>query len=83
MKLSKILLLPITIPVLLYVGVRLLYTLGPKAVPFVKELGADFDNRMCYLDQLFPQGSYTHKKAVRELRESCRKRIKEAYVKKS
>ncbi len=84
MKLSKVLLLPITIPVVLYVGFRLIRAKGgAEAVAFIRQCGKEFDARMLRLDQLLPPGSYSHKKAVRDLRDNFRKYIKEAYVKKS
>lgn len=84
MQLSKIIKFPFVLPVSLYVGFRLIRAKGGDgAIEFIKNLGKEFDNHMLMIDQILPQGSHSHKRAVRDLRESYRKRIKEASVKKS
>ena len=84
MKLSKILLLPIALPYAVYVFARVLKAKGVDGgINHLRKSGESFEARMAIIDALLPQGSHTHKRAVRELRKEYRKRIKEAYVKKS
>ena len=84
MKLSKILLLPITLPYALFVFVRFVRANGgDKANAISKELHDAYNRKMAALDVAYPQGSYTHTRLAKALRKSCRQRIKEASVKKS
>lgn len=85
MKLSKTLLLPITLPYALFVFVRFVRANGggDKANAISKELHDAYNRKMAALDVAYPQGSYTHTRLAKALRKSCRQRIKEASVKKS
>ena len=83
MKLSNILLLPITLPYALLMFVRFVRANGDKANAISKELHDAYNRKMASLDVAYPQGSYTHTRLAKALRKSCRQRIKEASVKKS
>lgn len=84
MKLLNILLLPIIVPYAIYVFARVVKAKGWQGgAEYVESVRRAFEDRMALIDQLLPQGSHTHKRAVRELKKNYRKKIKEAYVKKS
>lgn len=84
MSLRKILLFPFVAPIIVYTMIRLTRAKGGAgAVAYIQDIGKDYDRRMSAIDQQWPQGSYTHKRLTRKLRESARERIKEASVKKS